>query len=422
MYLDNSTTENRIKIVDDIMGSGKSTWAINYINQNPDKRFLCITPLLSECMRYEEQTDINISDPKSWGTKWNHFKYLVAQGQSIVTTHSLIQKMDLDVLELLKNQDYILMIDECLDVLSPYKISKDDIKIIFNERLVDIDDDGFLVWNEERKPYKGAFADIKRLCSLKSLMGFKNNDTNALAKILMWNFPVDFFKCFDESFIFTYLWEGSIQKAYFDIHGVKYQKYMLKESQLVEYDLKLEYEKRRGVIGLIDIYEGKLNKIGDKIGKSNPLSKTWYDNKLKKDKLMLATVKRNTENFFRTMSNTESPDNMYSVFKCYMKYVKGKGYSKGFVSCNARGTNDYREKKALAYLLNYFMFPDIKQFVSHYEIEFSENLYSLSALLQWIWRSQIREGKSIQIYIPSERMRMLLKRWLSECKQVDNAA
>ena len=31
-----STEERTITIVDDIMGSGKSTWAINYINDNPD--------------------------------------------------------------------------------------------------------------------------------------------------------------------------------------------------------------------------------------------------------------------------------------------------------------------------------------------------------------------------------------------------
>lgn len=48
--------ESVIKIVDDIMGSGKSTWAINHINQNPDKKFLCIVPLLSECERFKEKT------------------------------------------------------------------------------------------------------------------------------------------------------------------------------------------------------------------------------------------------------------------------------------------------------------------------------------------------------------------------------
>lgn len=235
------------------MGSGKSTFAINYINANTDKKFLCIVPLLDECDRYKKKTDIDIIDPKSWGSKWKHFRWLVENEKNIVTTHALIQKMDLDMLELLKSKDYTLIIDECLDVLSPYKISKDDMKIIFNEHLVSLDSDGFLVWNEEKKPYKGVYNDIKRLCSFKSLMGFKKDNSDELARILMWNFPVDFFKCFEESYIFTYMWDGSIQKSYFDIHGIQYKKYMLNDGKLIEHNTDLEYRKRREVIGLIDI-------------------------------------------------------------------------------------------------------------------------------------------------------------------------
>ena len=162
--------EKVIKVVDDIMGSGKSTWAINYINNNQEKKFLCVVPLLEECERFKEQTEIDIVDPKNWGSKWNNFKWLVENEKNIVTTHALIQKMDLAMLELLKSKDYVLMIDECLDVLSPYKISKDDVKIIFNENLVSLDDDGFLIWNEEEDPYDGVYNNIKRLCSFKSLM------------------------------------------------------------------------------------------------------------------------------------------------------------------------------------------------------------------------------------------------------------
>ena len=126
--------------------------AINHINDNQNKKFLCIVPLLKECERYEEKTSIDIIDPEKWGSKWKHFRWLVENDKNIVTTHALIQKMDLDMLELLKSKDYTLMIDECLDVLSPYKISKDDIKIIFNEHLVSLDENGFLVWNEDKKP------------------------------------------------------------------------------------------------------------------------------------------------------------------------------------------------------------------------------------------------------------------------------
>lgn len=415
--------ESVIKIVDDIMGSGKSTWAINHINQNPDKKFLYIVPLLSECERFKEKTDIDIIDPEKWGSKWKNFRWLVENDKNIVTTHSLIKMMDLDMLELLKSKNYVLMIDECLDVLDTYKISKDDLKIIFNEKLVSLDEDGFLVWNEERKPYKGVYGDIKRLCSFKSLMGFKKENSDELARIIMWNFPVDFFKCFDESYIFTYLWEGSIQKSYFDIHGIKYEKYMLDyDRQLIPHCKEIEYEKRRNVADLINIYDGKFNKIGMKIGKSNPLSKSWYEDKRKKNRSIFSQLKNNTENYFRTVTKTKSIDNMYTVFKPYCKYVKGKGFANGFVSCNARGTNEFKDKKSLAYLINFFMSPDIKQFVEHYHIEFDDNLFSLSALLQWIWRSQIRDGNPIDLYIPSERMRELLKIWINECKTMSEAA
>ena len=418
-----SIEESVIKIIDDIMGSGKSTWAINHINQNPDKKFLCIVPLLSECERFKEKTDIDIIDPEKWGSKWKNFRWLVENDKNIVTTHSLIKMMDLDMLELLKSKNYVLMIDECLDVLDTYKISKDDLKIIFNEKLVSLDEDGFLVWNEERKPYKGVYGDIKRLCSFKSLMGFKKENSDELARIIMWNFPVDFFKCFDESYIFTYLWEGSIQKSYFDIHGIKYEKYMLDyDRQLIPHCKEIEYEKRRNVADLINIYDGKFNKIGMKIGKANPLSKSWYEDKRKKNKSIFVQLKNNTENYFRTVTKTKSQDNMYTVFKPYCKYVKGKGFANGFVSCNARGTNEFKNKKSLAYLINFFMSPDIKQFVEHYHIEFDDNLFSLSALLQWIWRSQIRDGNPIDLYIPSERMRELLKIWIAECKAMNEAA
>lgn len=405
------------------MGSGKSTWAIEYINQNPDKKFLCIVPLLTECERFKEKTDIDIIDPEKWGSKWKNFRWLVENDKNIVTTHSLIKMMDLDMLELLKSKDYVLMIDECLDVLDTYKISKDDLKIIFNENLVSLDEEGFLVWNEDKKPYKGVYGDIKRLCSFKSLMGFKKENSDELARIIMWNFPVDFFKCFDASYIFTYLWEGSIQKSYFDIHGIKYEKYMLNDSeQLVQHCKELEYEKRRRVVDLINIYDGKFNKIGMKIGKANPLSKSWYEDKRKKNRTIFNQLRNNTENYFRTVTKTKSSDNMYTVFKPYCKHVKGEGYAKGFVACNARGTNDFKDKKSLAYLINFFMSPDIKQFVEHYHIDFDDDLFSLSALLQWIWRSQIREGKPIQIYIPSERMRKLLVDWIEQCKTINQAA
>ena len=103
---------------------------------------------------------------------------------------------------------------------------------------------------------------------------------------------------------------------------------------------------------------------------------------------------------------------MWTTFKKYSPMLKGKGYTRGFVSHNAKATNEYRECHSLAYCLNRFLDPDIARYFQEMGLESRENLYSLSELVQWIFRSRIREGQPINVYIPSKRMRNLLKGWL----------
>ena len=41
-------------------------------------------------------------------------------------------------------------------------------------------------------------------------------------------------------------------------------------------------------------------------------------------------------------------------------------------------------------------------------------------MLQWIWRSAIRDGKPINAYIPSKRMRELLINWMNDFEEESN--
>ena len=59
-----------------------------------------------------------------------------------------------------------------------------------------------------------------------------------------------------------------------------------------------------------------------------------------------------------------------------------------------------------------FLFPPIKRYFAENGIEADEGLFSLSEMVQWVWRSRIREGKPITLYVPSERMRGLFLDWL----------
>lgn len=56
----------------------------------------------------------------------------------------------------------------------------------------------------------------------------------------------------------------------------------------------------------------------------------------------------------------------------------------------------------------------ILKFFRSKDVKVDENTFALSELIQWIFRSQLRDGKKINIYIPSKRMRNLLENWLQQ--------
>lgn len=86
--------------------------------------------------------------------------------------------------------------------------------------------------------------------------------------------------------------------------------------------------------------------------------------------------------------------------------INGKCFRKGFISLN--NDEDLTDRIYLAFLCNLF-------YPTNDNIEgITESNYALSEMLQFIWRSAIRDGKEIWIYIPSIRMRNLLKQWIKE--------
>ncbi|MNR36774.1 hypothetical protein D3C85_1547400 [compost metagenome] len=56
----------------------------------------------------------------------------------------------------------------------------------------------------------------------------------------------------------------------------------------------------------------------------------------------------------------------------------------------------------------------IMKLLAQKESNMDQTLYALSEMVQFIWRSRIRDGKEINLYIPSKRMRELLKEWLND--------
>ena len=190
------------------------------------------------------------------------------------------------------------------------------------------------------------------------------------------------------------------------------------EFNIVDYMEEYDY---KSLSKLINIYEGKLNAIGeDKDGRKKPLSSTWYK-EATGEKLKL--VQNNTYNYFRNICNKKSNEVLWTVFKFRaetpetkknrMTKIKPNGYNKSFESCNCRATNNYRDRDTVAYLINRYNSPVIINFFKDRGAEIDEDAFALSEMLQFIWRTAIRDGKPINVYIPSKRMRNLLKAWLN---------
>lgn len=72
------------------------------------------------------------------------------------------------------------------------------------------------------------------------------------------------------------------------------------------------------------------------------------------------------------------------------------------------------------YIVNLFMNVNEKKFYQKHGIEVDEDAYALSIMVQWIWRSAIRDGDDIGLYIPSRRMRNLLINWIEKTSKGGN--
>lgn len=309
---------------------------------------------------------------------------------------------------MIKEKEYILILDEVMDVVEQLKISKDDIKILLEQEIIRVDDENKVHWNNE--DYNGEFTKLYEPIANGDVYLYNNS-------MILWTFPHEIFRSFKEVYILTYMFTGQIQRYYYDMNKLEYQYKSVVQvekgfgkGKCIKYELTdykyiggNEYKK------LINVYEGKLNDIGNE---DYSLSKSWY--KKSSDKAPIKILTKNTTNFFKNICKGKSKENMWTTFKDYKNKCKGDGYSKGFIECTARSTNEYKHKKNLAYLINRYNQPMIEQFFISKGVKLDEDTWALSELIQWVYRSAIREYNEINIYIPSKRMRKLFLQWLEE--------
>ena len=416
--------KTKIKVVDSIMGQGKTTWAMEFMKERPDERFIFVTPFLDEVERIKANVP-NIKTPfvdfKKNEPKLETFRELLLKGNNIATTHSLMSKFDLDIQENIKVGEYTLILDEVTQIAETYSFNTETDKTIFFRDFAYVDEDGYVCWDEEKNPSKdfkkkSVFYDEMVLCLNRHLIVI--ND-----KLMMWELPVELFNSFKEVYILTYLFEGSIQKPYFDLFDVEYEYLSIEKGKLIPYKATPK-ELKQEIMDLINLVDNpKLNSIGDNY---YALSASWFKNNIKKNSVYSDSLRKSTSNFFRNICIGNATENLISTFSDYYNTIKDKGWSNkntSFLVFNKKATNDYIHKKNLAYLINIFPHSGFSMYFNNRmngKVSINEDMYALSIMIQWIWRSRIRnqelsfEDRKINLYLPSKRMREILLNWLNQ--------
>ena len=396
-----------VKVCDMIMGAGKTESAITQMNSDDESRYIFITPYLDEVERIKRSCAVrDFKDPQNKGNrKLGDLHRLLAERCNIASTHSLFEMYTTETISLIRDGGYKLILDEVFQVAQNLEISQKDLKMLRAE-MIEIDDDCRVRWVKE--DYEGRFEDLRDMCMTGNVILYKEC-------LMLWLYPIEVFHAFQDVIILTYMFDAQMQKYYFDMAGIEGQKNgkgdERGEDQFTDYVRMPEYVKTlHEKIHILE--DAKLNKIGDQYAS---LSSSWYDRARKaKGQPLLRQMRNNLVNVFTNRFGSSTGQNLWTTFKNHQDILKGKGYTKGFLSYNIRATNAYRGRDHLAYCVNVFYNPLMKNYFLDHGVEVKENEYALGEMIQWIWRSAIRDGKEIWIYVPSRRMRELLKQWLDD--------
>lgn len=403
---------NKIELLDALMGSGKTQCIINWMNIHTENRYLYVSPLLSEtegripdnCLSLDFKTP-NLDE---FNTKADHLLHLLKAGHNIAITHALFIDLTVKHLIAIDNKDYTLIIDEEIDFVYNYsgKYGKDDIETLVNSGKISIDYDnlGKVNWSWDEDEFKSGsvYTRLKNLAELEMIYVAKRSHNMMVVQL-----PISLVKVVKRCIVLTYMFDGSIMDTFMRMRGLEISKFNDVVLSRTDHVIK---QQAKSLITLFSTDSvKKVNRLG--------LSTNWYEKNSDKtvwtrleNAIRSACRKGCVEDVMYTMhKNTVIKKNSKAVIK-----MRIRGYSPEtcFVGCSSRATNDYAHKNVLVHAYNRYPNAKIISYLQDYNFIVDTDRFALSEMLQWIWRSQIRKDKPIQLCIISDRMRGLFVDWL----------
>jgi len=400
-----------IKVCDCITGGGKSSACINYMNAHPDQKFIYITPYTDEATRIKDACpELNFYEPSRLKKESDYSKskdtvLMVAEGRNIASTHQCFKFYLKDMLDNIRDKGYTLMVDENVDVLQEEKdLTEENVGMMEAYGYIERNDGEYTATGKEC--HGGWAQKSMRLLQSRELIEFGNSGKS----YYYWALPKDLLLAFKDVIIMTYMFYGTDMYYYLKMNGIEYTEIGVRHDDTGYHftdSPSIVTDQMRDFINKIHICEKtKMNEVGDGY---YALSINW----LKKPESDMARLKKNMSNWFNNYNRgVPKEKRLWATVDDSYGQLRSYGVWNNNLAFNYRAINSYSDRTVLAYPVNVFVNVNKKKFYARKGLKYDEERYALSMMIQWIWRSAIRNGEEISIYIPSRRMRDLFKKWL----------
>lgn len=462
---------SRVKIVEALCGCGKTHWAIAMMSNNKSDQWIFVTPFLDEAGECGGKDDLgNYGYPKSAKdcrvysqapgmdfrcpsenmkvevrkgeslydsivrtsklknkaidkrnmpntseivklNKSEHLLLLLLEGRNVSITHALLLNISKDVVDVIESNSIRIVIDETIekiDVFSSDKTLVGDVINLIELGHISVKDNGQLSWDiQELSRYK----EIYEMC-VEGILYLYNN------LLLVRKYSSFAYEVAKDVHVLTYMFEHSPMRVWMKACGIEWE--------YVDADLKVSTkQKKEQIRKLICIEKHESSLDIHKHNETRMYSSTWYKEAANGNQQAFKDMRTVATKLYKRWGKRlgNAPKVMYTTFLKYADDVAGTGSRRidfrepSLVSKSARASNKHGDRDCLLYWVDVYPHMSLQMYLDSIvekEDRLDVDKFAVSEMVQWVFRSAIRHGEPINIFIASPRMRRLFENWLDE--------
>jgi len=402
------TTIRPVQFTDRPCGTGKTSDLLKSFKVGV--KYFVVVPTLAEIERVIRDAVVPFDKPKEGsyedetGVKRNSLLMgladLIADGENIVCTHALFDKVNINKFAL---DDYNVIIDEVFDCVKGFNGPKDETfqTTYIEGGLATVDDNGKVI-PTAKWLLEGDDAYAHKLLDEAKRGRLHRSGEGFYVTVV----PVELFTSNRSCTVMSYLAEGSLMAMYLRKLGVPYE---VSKNNNIDRSAR-EQARDRLNISYLDL---GLTKAQGYKRQGN------WGGKLK------ATIANKLMNTRGRHMKGISPENIIITCRKDLWFDKNDEISSfakdarlakaNWVHKSTKGTNAYRNCTHAVHMFDLNMNPSVKKFLNVSKED--EDMWKQSELIQWLYRTDLRNqdsDKKIHLHITSKPMQELVENWLSE--------